>query len=242
LTLREPQGGALREPRGGADSRRTRISPYAAIVFDFDLTLADSRRGFDECHRHAAQSLGLPVPTAEAAGRTIGTPLPLAFIDLYGAAEADKAEPYVKAYQARADAVMTQLTGMLPGAADALETLSEAGLRLGIVSQKLRYRVEDVLRREGLLECFDVILGGEDVPAFKPDPRGLLMAIERLNATPLEALYVGDTTIDAEAANNAGVGFVGLLSGYALREDFDAYKPLAVLREVGELPEYLGAK
>ena len=223
------------------DSRRTFVSPYAAIVFDFDLTLADSRAGFEECHRHAAELLGLPVPTPEAAGRTIGTPLPLAFVDLYGAGVAERAEDYVKLYQARADAVMTGLTTMLPGAAAALQSLASAGLRLGIVSQKLRYRVEDVLRREDLLDCFGVILGGEDVPAFKPDPRGLLMAVERLEATREEVVYVGDTTIDAEAARNAGIGFVGLLSGYATRADFDTYKPLAVLRDVGELPEYLRA-
>ena len=224
-----------------SDSRRTRIVPYEAIVFDFDLTLADSRPGFDECHRYAAERTGLPQPSAEATGRTIGTPLPIAFIDLYGAAEADKAEEYVKLYQARADDVMTGLTSMLPGAADALEALQDAGLRLAIVSQKLRFRVEDVLRREGLLGRFVTILGGEDVPAFKPDPRGILMALERLEATQSEAIYVGDTTIDAEAARNAGVGFVGLLSGFAQRDDFAEYKPLAVLSDVGELPEYLGA-
>lgn len=221
--------------------RRTRIVPYQAIVFDFDLTLADSRPGFDACHKYAAERMGLPIPTAEMAGRTIGTPLPLAYVELYGANEAGKADEYVKLYQARADDVMTELTSMLPGAAEALEALQDAGLRLAIVSQKLRYRVEDVLRREGLLERFVTILGGEDVPAFKPDPRGILMAIERLDATRDEALYVGDTPIDAEAASNAGVGFVGLLSGFALRDDFREYKPLAVLDGVGQLPEWLGA-
>ena len=221
--------------------RRTRIVPYQAIVFDFDLTLADSRPGFFACHEYAAGRMGLPVPSFEMTGRTIGTPLPLAYIDLYGADEAGKAEEYVKLYQARADDVMTELTTMLPGAADALEALQDAGLRLAIVSQKLRYRVEDVLRREGLLDHFVTILGGEDVPAFKPDPRGILMAIERLDATRDEAIYVGDTTIDAEAARNAGVGFVGLLSGFARRDDFSEYKPLVVLDDVGQLPEYLGA-
>jgi phosphoglycolate phosphatase len=221
--------------------RRTRIVPYQAVVFDFDLTLADSRPGFDACHRYAAEHMGLPVPTFEAAGRTIGTPLPLAYVELYGAGAAGKAEEYVKLYQAHADEVMTGLTTMLPGAADALEALQDAGLRLAIVSQKLRYRVEDVLRREGLLERFETILGGEDVPAFKPDPRGILMAIERLEATKDEAIYVGDTTIDAEAARNAGVGFVGLLSGFAERGDFSEYKPIVVLDDVSQLPEYLGA-
>ena len=221
--------------------RRTRIVPFEAIVFDFDLTLADSRPGFEACHRYAAERTGLPVPSRDDAGRTIGTPLPRAFIDLYGADAAGKAEEYIKLYQAQADEVMTDLTTMLPGAANALEALQDAGLRLAIVSQKLRYRVEAVLRREGLLERFVTVLGGEDVPAFKPDPRGIHMAIERLEATQTEAIYVGDTTIDAEAANNAGLGFVGLLSGYAQRSDFDPYKPLAVLSDVGELPEYLGA-
>jgi phosphoglycolate phosphatase len=221
--------------------RRTKIVPYQAIVFDFDLTLADSRPGFDACHKYAAERMGLPIPTAEMAGRTIGTPLPLAYVDLYGPGEAGKAEEYVKLYQARADEVMTELTSMLPGAAGALEALQDAGLRLAIVSQKLRYRVEDVLNREGLMERFDTILGGEDVPAFKPDPRGILMALERLDATREEAIYVGDTTIDAEAAANAGVGFVGLLSGFAQRDDFRQYKPLAVLDDVSQLPEWLGA-
>jgi phosphoglycolate phosphatase len=67
------------------------------------------------------------------------------------------------------------------------------------------------------------------------------MAIERLDATTDEAIYAGDTTIDAEAARNAGVGFVGLLSGFAQRDDFREYKPLAVLDDVGQLPEWLGA-
>jgi phosphoglycolate phosphatase len=221
--------------------RRTPIIPYEAIVFDFDLTLADSRPGFDACHTYAAERMGLPVPTAEMAGRTIGTPLPLAYVELYGPNEGGKAEEYVKLYQAHADEVMTELTTMLPGAAEALEALQDAGLRLAIVSQKLRYRVEDVLRREGLLERFETILGGEDVPAFKPDPRGILMAIERLDAAQHEAIYVGDTTIDAEAARNAGVGFVGLLSGFAARDDFRWYRPLVVLDDVSQLPEWLGA-
>ena len=55
----------------------------------------------------------------------------------------------------------------MAGAADALEALQDTGLRLAIVSQKLRYRVEDVLRREGLLERFLTILGGECQPRLR---------------------------------------------------------------------------
>jgi phosphoglycolate phosphatase len=211
-----------------------------AIVFDFDLTLADSTLGFVECHEFTAAQVGLPMPDAEAVGRTIGTPLPLAFRALYGIEDEGTSGEYIRLYQERADAVMTDLTAMLDGAADAIHSLSNAGILLGIVSQKLRYRVEAVLQREALLDAFATVLGAEDVPEFKPDPGGLLLAIERLRVAPAEALYVGDTLIDAEAAQRGGVPFVAVLTGFARTEDFAAYRPLTILASVRALPAYLG--
>jgi phosphoglycolate phosphatase len=215
------------------------VSRFRAVIFDFDLTLCDSTEGFHQCHRYAAEAMGLPPPSHDAAGRTIGTPLPLAYVQLYGESHLDLRDEYVRLYQAHADKVMTGLTVMLGPAADAIRELKDAGLLLGIVSQKLRYRVEDVLKRDGLVDYFDVILGGEDVPAFKPDPRGLAMAMERLGSTTEDALYVGDTPIDAEAAANAGLPFVGVLTGFGDEAAFAKYRPLAVLSDVGALPLFL---
>jgi phosphoglycolate phosphatase len=211
-----------------------------AIVFDFDLTLADSSRGFIACHNFAAASFGLTPPSPEAIAASIGTPLDLVFPRFYGQDKVALEEAYVRAYQEHADEVMTGLTVMLPGAPEAIGKLGSSGYKLGIVSQKLRYRVEDVLRRESLLECFGVVLGGDDIPAFKPDPRGLLMAVEQLGAGTSSALYVGDTVIDAEAARRAGLPFVAVLTGATVREDFDSYSPLAMLASVAALPTFLG--
>jgi phosphoglycolate phosphatase len=195
------------------------VSLPAAIVFDFDLTLVDSLDAFVECHAVASHAAGLQPPAAEAVGPTIGTPLPDVFVILHGAANLERREAYVQAYQAHADQVMTGLTYVIRGAPEALTALHAAGIRLGIVSQKLRYRVEDVLRHEGLLDLFDTVFGAEDVPDFKPDPRGLLLALERLDAAPGTSFYVGDTTIDAQTALNAGVGFIAVLTGFTEAED-----------------------
>jgi phosphoglycolate phosphatase len=211
-----------------------------AIIFDFDLTLVDSTAGFDASHGFAAERLGLTPPSRGAVRRTIGTPLPLAVPMLYGASIDGKLDEYIRLYQTHADEVMTGLTSLLPGARETVEQLRTAGVKLAIVSQKLRYRVEDVLRREGLLNSFDVVLGAEDVPAFKPDPRGLQMALERLGAEPDDALYVGDTTIDAEAAARAGLRFVAVLTGPTSAEEFADYKTEAVLLSVQDLPAFLG--
>jgi len=215
------------------------MTKFKAVVFDFDLTLCDSSAGFVACHRFAALKFGLPEPSAQAIKASIGTPLDLVFPRFYTEAHTGVRDEYIRVYQDHADEVMTGLTVMLPGAADTVRRLKDAGLGLAIVSQKLRYRVEEVLRREGLLDCFTVVLGGDDIPAFKPDPRGILMALERLDASG-SAFYCGDTTIDAEAAANAGLPFVAVLTGVTEAAFFDPYAPLATLPSVAGLPAFLG--
>jgi phosphoglycolate phosphatase len=213
-------------------------SRLAAVVFDFDLTLADSRRGFLDCHDHARRQLGLPPVEDAEALRTVGLPLPLAFRRLWGDVAPD-AESFVYHWQRRADEVMTGLTELLAGAAEAVRALSASGLRLGIVSQKLRYRIEDVLRRDGLLDRFDALVGGDDVRELKPHPEGLLLTLQRLGVAPNAALYVGDTTIDAETAHRAGVAFAAVLTGETPAAEFAAYAGALVLPHVGHLPAAL---
>lgn len=211
-----------------------------AVIFDFDLTLADSSPGFDACHHFAAERLGLTPPGFDAVRRSIGTPLDLVVPRFFPDLHESQVAKYIRAYQAYADEVMTPLTAMIAGALETVRRLQHAGLTLAIVSQKLRYRVEEVLQRERIHDCFDVVLGGEDVPAFKPDPSGLLLALERLGFSAADAIYVGDTTIDAAAAANAGLRFVAVISGPTTRDEFAPYETLAILEGVTQLPALLG--
>lgn len=218
-------------------TRRSLIAP-AAVIFDFDLTLVDSRPGFVAGHRYAAEQLQVPAPTPEAIARAIGTPLELVVPRMFPLMSEERAAEYIRHYRLKADETMVDLTEVLPGARETIACLEENGLRLAIVSQKLRRLVDPVLRREGWE--IDVVLGGEDVPAFKPDPGGLLLALDRLGLAPDDAIYVGDTTIDADAADNAGLRFVGVLTGPTTRGEMEQHASLALLDSVGKLPEFLG--
>jgi phosphoglycolate phosphatase len=108
-------------------------------------------------------------------------------------------------------------------------------MAIGIVSTKFRRRIEEILGREDLLEPFDVIVGGEDVSRHKPDPEGLLAAIERLGGSPSGSLYVGDSVTDAETARRAGVPFAAVLNGVTPREAFKDYPVYKILDNLGEL-------
>jgi phosphoglycolate phosphatase len=211
-----------------------------AVVFDFDLTLVDSSPGFEASHRDTAERLGLTPPTLDAVRRTIGTPLPLSVPRLYGPAVEGRVDEYIALYQARADELMGPLTVVLPGARETLTRLHDAAIPVAVVSQKLRYRIEEVLNRESLLDAFACVLGDEDVPALKPDPSGIHLALQRLDVPPADAIYVGDTTIDAEAAANANLRFVAVLTGSTAREDFATHTTAAILETVGALPDLLG--
>src|SRR5262245_35574736 len=218
-----------RAREGGLDGFRR------AVIFDFDFTLVDSSAGFIASHEAAARQCGLAAPDSAAVLRTIGTPLPMAFEALYGERQRKEVERYVEVYQAKADEVMTPLTRLLPHANAVLQALWDQSVALAIVSQKLRRRIVEVLEREGLLTFFATLIGAEDLTRLKPDPEGLRLAFARLQAGA--AIYVGDTVIDAEAARRAGLPFVAVLTGVTERAEFAAYPSIAVLDDLGPLPD-----
>jgi len=87
-----------------------------------------------------------------------------------------------------------------------------------------------------------VIIGGEDVQEHKPDPRGLLEAIKKLNLTVSQIIYIGDSLTDAETAFRAGVSFVAVLSGVTPQNRFENYPVMQFLKNVSEIPKLLNFK
>ncbi len=93
-----------------------------------------------------------------------------------------------------------------------LKELHSRGMRLGIVTQKVRELeikgnhtgAVSELRELGILELFSVIVGFEDVSHHKPDPYSVNLALSRLEAHPTETLVVGDSAADIEAARASG--------------------------------------
>jgi phosphoglycolate phosphatase len=215
------------------------LSRFSSILFDFDYTLADSSPGVLDCANHALEGLGLPTTTREDVNRTIGLSLPETLVHLAGEEYRWRSGEFHRLFVERANEVMADFTTVFVEATEVIASLRGEGISLGIVSTKFRYRIEAILSREGLLDLFDVIVGGEDVERHKPDPEGLLTAIKRLGCSVSEALYIGDSVIDAEAARRARVPFVAVLSGKTPMEAFKGYEAHGIIRDLKELPSVL---
>ena len=137
---------------------------------------------------------------------------------------------------------MADFTDLFMETYSVIKLLHSKGIKLGIVSTKFRYRIINILEREDLFDCFEVIIGGEDVQEHKPDPRGLLEAIEKLNLSISQIIYVGDSLTDAETAFRAGVSFIAVLSGVTPQNDFKNYPFIQFVKDVSEIPRLLNFK
>ena len=218
------------------------ISPgIQSVVFDFDYTLADSSEGIIESANYALRRLGLPAASDDKIRRTIGMSLQHTQTALAGGEYAGHGDEFQRLFIERADDVMHDSTVMFEFVSSLVDALLSNGIRLGIVSSKGRWRIEKILRRDGLDVRFAVIVGGEDVEVLKPDPSGLLRAVTMLDTSIERCLYVGDSVTDAETARRADLPFAAVLSGVTECEEFAEYQPVMVLGSAGELPAMLDA-
>ncbi|ALX15475.1 HAD family hydrolase [Burkholderia cepacia JBK9] len=206
-----------------------------AVIFDFDLTLADSSAAIIECTEYALHRLGAAGATPAQIGAVIGLTLPQMFHSLTGEAEPARADAFARHFVARADEIMVAGTRIYPEVPPLLAQLREQGLAVAIVSSKFRYRIEAILERNGLQSLVDVLIGGEDVQRHKPDPEGLVQALARLDLPARAAIYVGDHAVDAQAAERAGVPFVGAVSGMTTFDAWARAGKQAVRTHIGEL-------
>jgi HAD superfamily hydrolase (TIGR01509 family) len=82
-----------------------------------------------------------------------------------------------------------------------------------------------------LPELVDEVVTGDSADRTKPHPDLVEAALERLKVAPGEAMLVGDTPYDGEAARRAGVPFVAVLCGGRLKEDLEAAGAMLVVRD-----------
>ena len=220
--------------------------PIAAVLFDLDGTLLDTAADIalalnravaehgwtpvaeDEVRRMIGRGAPMLVHRAAAAqGRQIDDATHAAvlerFFHHYGALqEFDEcaAEPY-------------------GGVTAALHQLHDAGLHMAVVTNKQQRFATGLLQRLGLSQWVDVVVGGDTCERRKPDPQPLLFACEALHVTPQQALMVGDSINDVQAARAAGIPVVCVPYGYNEGNDPRTLPCDALVDTLADLPALL---
>lgn len=175
---------------------------FSVVLFDLDGTLINTNDLIVATFQHVLrEKLGLEVPPA-AIHQYFGEPLPVTL----GRYAPDRAEELTEFYRVWNKANHDILIRNFEGIREMLQALKDAGVKLGIVTSKMRVGAFRGLRACGLEGFFDTVVGLDDTERHKPDPAPALLALERLGERPGDhVLFVGDSHFDILCGRGAGV-------------------------------------
>lgn len=185
-----------------------------AIIFDLDGTLIDSAPDIHAAVNRVMSDIQAPLFEFPQIKSFIGNGVPvlmqrvMAARDLDGADHATLTASFLDYYEADA----TTLTRPYPNAVEALKALKAQGHPLAICTNKPEGPTRSILAEFALSDLFETVIGGDTLAQKKPDPAPLQRAMADLGNGP--AIFVGDSEVDAETAQRAGVPFALFTEGY----------------------------
>ncbi len=196
------------------------------IMFDLDGTLVDSVADVAAAVDRMRIELGLPPPGVDQVRRWVGRGAE-ALLDCVMADQAHdpRLRQRASALFAAAYAEGVQVHSRLLPDVEAALAMMEAWCPLVCITNKpLRFTLP-LLEALSLRARFALVLGGDSLAEKKPHPLPLQHALQQFAVPPQQALMIGDSRNDVEAARAAGVPCIALRGGYNHGEPIEACQP-----------------
>ena len=234
------------------------ISLQAAIV-DLDGTMIDTLGDFEVALNRSMADLDLPPVTRALVERTVGKgsehlirsvlahqlalPQVKGLTNVCDARSVDNLfEPAWQRYQHHYLAINGEFAAVYPGVVEGLQQMRDAGLQLACLTNKPLSFAKPLLQAKGLDHFFIHVFGGDSFERKKPDPLPLLKTCEALGVSPAQALMVGDSSNDAQAARAAGCPVVLVRYGYNHGEPVDGVDADVHVDALIDIPQALAGK
>jgi phosphoglycolate phosphatase len=210
-------------------------SPLKAVLFDLDGTLVDSEKDIAEAANFTREHYGLKrVPDSTIAQYVGNGVLTLLEKSLDTTDQTKILEAY-KIFQEHYRIHCADFTKPFPGTFDLLNALKKRNIKMGVVSNKPQEFTTSVLEKLDLAPYFQVAFGPEATTNRKPHPEPLLVALQKLVAQPHEAVMIGDSIVDIQAAQAAQIRVAVLTHGYGTREVLSSANPDWMVDSLQEL-------
>ncbi|GAA3698349.1 phosphoglycolate phosphatase [Arthrobacter ginkgonis] len=193
------------------------MTDITAVIFDLDGTLVDGSADISDAMNQAISKVGAAPVTPEQVASYLGGG-PRILVEKCLGAHRDRltehqVQDVLDDYSAYYRANPASKTLLLDTAATSIAKLFDAGLKVGICTNKRTAIARDVLEALGINKYIAAVVGSDLAEAPKPSPQHLLQAAAALGVHPSGVLYVGDTIIDSTAASAAGIAYVHVAWG-----------------------------
>jgi phosphoglycolate phosphatase len=214
------------------------LTQLQAVIVDLDGTMVDTLGDFEVALNRMLGDLDLPSLKRALVERTVGKgsehlirsvlahQLALPQVQsLANVCDARSVENLYEAawqrYQHHYLAINGEFAAVYPGVVEGLQKMRDGGLQLACLTNKPMSFAKPLLKAKGLDSFFAHVFGGDSFERKKPDPLPLLKTCEALGVPPSQALMVGDSSNDAQAARAAGCPVVLVRYGYNHGEPVD---------------------
>ena len=220
------------------------MKDYKLYFFDFDYTLGDTTEAIVRSINYGLKQMGHAEATEEAIRATIGLTLEEAYFVLTGVPRTEEEEKnshtFHDHFMVEANICMTASARLYDYTLPSLRRIKEKGGKTAIVTTKYKFRIEQIFEKFNSSELIDIIVGSDTVKNPKPDPESVEYVLKELNTSPEDAVYIGDSEVDAKTAKAGGIDFIGVLTGTTKREELQKYDNIDIFNDLGEFyNEYL---
>lgn len=212
---------------------------YQAVLFDMDGTVLDTLADLTNAVNHILDEYKMPRRTprevasflGNGAARLLSKSVPA------GTSDARLAE-MLRVYQPWYDSHCAILTAPYPGILTLMKSLREAGVKQAVISNKQDSAVKRLAAEHfpGLLET---AVGESAAVRRKPNPDAVLAALREIDVAPEDAVYVGDTEVDLQTAQNAGLACAVVGWGFRTEDELRAAGAERIFHSAEELGEWL---
>ncbi|HBV82827.1 MAG: HAD family hydrolase [Lachnospiraceae bacterium] len=187
------------------------------VIFDLDGTLLDTLEDLKKATNYALKFCNMPERTLDEVRRFVGNGVRNLMIravpDGESNSEFERAFAIFKEYYGQH---CNDATKAYDGIPQLLQELKDRGYALAIVSNKIDSAVQDLNHK--YFPQVDVAIGDRENLRRKPEPDSVNLALDVLNKTKQEAIYVGDSDVDLQTAQNAGLPCISVLWGFRDKE------------------------
>lgn len=210
------------------------------VLIDLDGTLIDSVPDLAYAVDTMMATLELPQRGEDAVRCWVGNGIErlvkrALLDDLHGEPDEalfERALPIFKTAYAQCNG---QHSKLYPGVREGLDWLKSQNFIVACITNKAEQFTVPLLKALSVYDDFELVLSGDTLPKKKPDPLPLFHAAEHFKVDPHDALMLGDSVNDVQAARAAGFQVVCVPYGYNHGEDIHTAEPDAVIESFTEL-------
>lgn len=192
---------------------------YSTYIFDLDGTLLDTLADLAAAVNYALRQHGMPEHTIDDVRRFVGNGVRK--LMERAIPDGEKNPDFEATFATFREYYMhhsLDTTRPYPGIMETLEALNAQGCRLAVVSNKMMAATKE-LCQHFFAETIEVAIGENEAAGIrkKPAPDTVFEALRQLGEEKDSAVYVGDSDVDLETANNSGLPCISVLWGFRNR-------------------------